>query len=134
MFLYNIDRAPQISLTTNKDVWLAARLIPKACDYRRDRIKTPNLLSGFSHLPLLPLVPTQPGLRPIACRSAFCLKYRRDYYCLGGRMLESKWICVCTGSTWRTQQVPSWEKTSGFSSITISLSYSPHAFSFFPPS
>lgn len=68
-------------MTTNKDVCLAARLIPKACDYRRDKIKTPNLLSGFSHLPL---VPTQPGLRPIACRSAFCLKYRRDYYCLGG--------------------------------------------------
>lgn len=71
-------------MTANKDAWFAARLIPQACDYRRDRIKTPNLLSGFSHLPLLPLVPTQPGLRPVSCRSAFCLKYRRDYYRLGG--------------------------------------------------
>lgn len=64
LFSYNIsgnDRAPPIILTVNKDAFLVAMLFPRCVIIFQDRMKTPILCLFFSlpsHLPILPLIPS----------------------------------------------------------------------------
>lgn len=137
MFLYNIGA---ITTGLRKSAWQQTKMsgLQQGLSPRRVIIGETELKHQIS-CQVFPTFP--PPSRPHAawsethCLSLGFLPEIPTWLLLfGGWMLESKWICVCTGSTRRTQQVPSWEKTSGFSTITISLSYAPHAFSFFPPS